>query len=174
MKIGIFTALFGDKSLTETLDIVKAEGIQAVEFGAGAYPGAAHLEVEKLLTAVDRERADTAIGSRALDRSLVSVHQSAIRELSGQFFNLVMRAVVRLPFRDTQCGFKLFRRQAAQEIFSRVRIDGFGFDVEALFIARKRGFKTVEVPVRWANVEGTKIGLANGMNAFIDFVDNQT
>ena len=111
-------------------------------------------ELEKLLAAVDRECADAAIGSRALDRSLVSVHQSAFREFSGRFFNLLMRLVVRLPFLDTQCGFKVFRREAAREIFSRVRIDGFGFDVEALFIARKRGFKTVEVPVRWANVEG--------------------
>jgi dolichyl-phosphate beta-glucosyltransferase len=127
-------------------------------------------EVEKLLAAVDRERADAAIGSRALDRSLVTVHQSALREFSGRFFNVVMRVVAGLPFRDTQCGFKLFRRGAAQDIFSRVRIDGFGFDVEALFIARKRGFKTVEVPVRWANVEGTKVSLANGLNAFADLV----
>ena len=125
-------------------------------------------EVEKLLSAVDLHDADAAIGSRALDRSLVSVHQSAMREFSGRFFNLVMRVVARLPFLDTQCGFKLFRRQAAQAIFSRVRIDGFGFDVEALFIARKRGFKTMEVPVRWANVEGTKVSLANGLNAFAD------
>ena len=127
-------------------------------------------EVEKLLAAVERERADAAIGSRALDRSLVTVHQSAMREFSGRFFNLVMRLVARLPFRDTQCGFKLFRREAAQQVFSRVRIDGFGFDVEALFIARKRGIKSLEVPVRWANVEGTKVSLANGLNAFADLV----
>ena len=125
-------------------------------------------EVEKLLAAVDRHHADVAIGSRALDRSLVSVHQSAMREFSGRFFNLVMRGVTRLPLRDTQCGFKLFRREAAQEIFSRLQIDGFGFDVEALYIARKLGFKTIEVPVRWANVEGTKVSLANGLNAFAD------
>ena len=125
-------------------------------------------EVEKLLAAVDRHHADVAIGSRALDRSLVSVHQSAMRELSGRFFNVVMRIATRLPFHDTQCGFKLFRREAAQEVFSRVQIDGFGFDVEALYIASKRGFKTVEVPVRWANVEGTKVSLANGLNAFAD------
>ena len=125
-------------------------------------------EVEKLLAAVDSEGADAAIGSRALDRSLVSVHQSALREFSGRFFNLVMRVVTGLPFLDTQCGFKLFRREAAQEIFSRVRIDGFGFDVEALFIARKRGFKTVEVPVRWNDVAGSKVGTLSGLSAFLD------
>ena len=125
-------------------------------------------EVEKLLVAVERDGADVAIGSRALDRSLVSVHQSMMREFSGRFFNLVMRAVARLPFHDTQCGFKLFRREAAQAVFSRVQIDGFGFDVEALFIARKRGFKTIEVPVRWADVEGTKVSMASGLNAFAD------
>ena len=125
-------------------------------------------EVEKLLAAVDRHHADVAIGSRALDRSLVSVHQSAMRELSGRFFNVVMRIATRLPFHDTQCGFKLFRREAAQEVFSRVQIDGLAFDVEALFIARKRGYKTVDVPVRWADVEGTKVSLASGLKAFAD------
>ena len=125
-------------------------------------------EVEKLLAAVDRHHADVAIGSRALDRSLVSVHQSAMRELSGRFFNVVMRIATRLPFHDTQCGFKLFRREAAQEVFCRVQIDGLAFDVEALFIARKRGYKTVDVPVRWADVEGTKVSLASGLKAFAD------
>ncbi len=125
-------------------------------------------EVEKLLQCVEKTGADIAIGSRALDRSLVSKHQGAMREISGRFFNLVMRVVAGLPFHDTQCGFKLFRRGAAQDVFSRLQIDGFGFDVEALFIARKRGFKSIEVPVRWANVEGTKVSLFNGLTAFAD------
>ena len=125
-------------------------------------------EVEKLLAAVEREKADGAIGSRALDRGLVSVHQSAFREWSGRFFNLVMRVALRLPFADTQCGFKMLRRQAAHAVYQRVQIPGFGFDAEALFVARKLGYRVVEVPVRWANAEGTKVTMLNGLRAFSD------
>ena len=123
-------------------------------------------ELSRLLDAVKSKDAAVAIGSRAVDRTLVSVHQSAFREMSGRMFNLVMRAVTGLSFRDTQCGFKLFRRDAAQAIFSRQTIDGFGFDVEDLIIAKQLGFTAVEVGVRWANVEGTKVSLWNGVQSF--------
>ncbi len=111
-----------------------------------------------------------AIGSRALDPRLVEVHQSGFREKSGQFFNLVMRAVTGLPFRDTQCGFKLYSARAAREVFSRQRLDGFSFDVEDLFIARKLSLAAVEVPVRWRNVEGTKVSAWNGLKSFADLL----
>jgi glycosyltransferase involved in cell wall biosynthesis len=126
------------------------------------------VEVAKLTAAAEREKAAIAIGSRALDRSLVGVHQAALRELSGRVFNVVMRAATGLPFRDTQCGFKLYRRDAARAVFPRQRLDGFGFDVEDLMIARIHGFHTVEVPVRWDNVEGTKVSAFNGARAFWD------
>src|SRR5262249_6419024 len=74
-------------------------------------------EVEKLIEAAERHSARVAIGSRALDRSLVGVHQPAFREYAGRFFNLVMRVTTGLDFHDTQCGFKLFEKQAAREIF---------------------------------------------------------
>jgi len=127
-------------------------------------------EVDKLLAAVEREQAAAAIGSRALDRSLVGVHQAAIREWSGRLFNVIMRAATGLPFRDTQCGFKLFRSDAARVIFPRQKLDGFGFDVEDLLIARIHGFKVVEVPVRWDNVEGTKVSALTGARAFWDLL----
>lgn len=127
-------------------------------------------EVDKLIAAVDREQAAGAIGSRALDRSLVGVHQAAFREWSGRIFNVIMRATTGLPFRDTQCGFKLYRRDAVEVVFSRQLLDGFGFDVEDLLIARIHGFKVVEVPVRWDNVEGTKVGALAGARAFWDLV----
>jgi hypothetical protein len=76
--------------------------------------------------------------------------------------------VTGLPFQDTQCGFKLYQSSAAREIFARQRLEGFGFDVEDLYIAKLLGYRTVEVPVRWANVEGTKVGLASGVRAFAD------
>ncbi|MGD1094566.1 MAG: dolichyl-phosphate beta-glucosyltransferase [Bryobacteraceae bacterium] len=123
-------------------------------------------ELDKLFAAAQQAGADIAIGSRALDRSLVGVHQSAFREMSGRLFNVVMRVITGLPFRDTQCGFKLFRAQAAREIFSRQKIEGFSFDVEDLMIAKLLGYKAVEVPVVWNNVEGTKVSTLAGVSSF--------
>jgi dolichyl-phosphate beta-glucosyltransferase len=125
-------------------------------------------ELSRLTDAVRVQQAQVAIGSRAVDRSLVAVHQSPFREFSGRFFNVVMRLVTGLPFRDTQCGFKLFSREAAQAIFKRQQIEGFGFDVEDLMIARTLGLKAIEVGVRWANVEGTKVSLMAGLRSFSD------
>ncbi|MGA3201156.1 MAG: dolichyl-phosphate beta-glucosyltransferase [Bryobacteraceae bacterium] len=127
-------------------------------------------ELEKLVATARRENAVVAIGSRALDRKLVKVHQPLMREISGRAFNVVMRLVTGLPFRDTQCGFKLFRRDAAREIFPRQVEDGFSFDVEDLLIAQALGLRSIEVPVEWSNVEGTKVGLMQGIKSFADLV----
>ena len=127
-------------------------------------------ELPKLFAAARDNNSAVAIGSRALDRSLIGVHQSQWRELSGIFFNHVMRLITGLPFADTQCGFKLFRRDAARRIFPLQRLDGFSFDVEDLFVARILGIATCEVPVRWNNVEGTKVGLAHGIASFLDLL----
>jgi len=125
-------------------------------------------DLERLWTAAEREQAQVAFGSRAIDRSLVGVHQPRFREAMGRLFNLVMRLVTGLPFRDTQCGFKLFAASAAREIFGRQRLEGFGFDVEVLFIARRLGFRTLEVAVRWNDVAGTKVSMLRGMAAYLD------
>ncbi|MEK7751496.1 MAG: dolichyl-phosphate beta-glucosyltransferase [Acidobacteriota bacterium] len=125
-------------------------------------------ELDKLYAAAQARGAQAAIGSRALDRSLIQRHQPGLRETAGKFFNLVMRLTTGLPFRDTQCGFKLFQAPAAREIFRRQQLDGFGFDVEALFIARKLGLLAIEVPVRWSDVEGTKVSTLRGLDAFVD------
>ncbi len=115
-------------------------------------------EADKLLEAIEAGH-DVAIGSRGLRPELIEVHQSSLRESAGKTFNLLVRAITRLPFRDTQCGFKAFRREAARAIFRRQQIDGFGFDVEVLYLARKLGYRTVEVPVRWSHSEGTKVSM---------------
>jgi dolichyl-phosphate beta-glucosyltransferase len=78
--------------------------------------------------------------------------------------------VTGLPFRDTQCGFKLYRADAARQIFTRQKQEGFSFDVEDLLIAKRLGVRAVEVPVRWANVEGTKVRLSQGIMSFLDLV----
>jgi glycosyltransferase involved in cell wall biosynthesis len=131
-------------------------------------------ELEKLWSAAERARAQVAIGSRAVDRSLVGVHQPFLREMAGRAFNVMMRRVTGLPFRDTQCGFKLFEKHAAKEVFSRQQLDGFGFDVEVLYIAQRLAYKSIEVPVRWDNVEGTKVSLLMGGRAYMDLLKVRT
>ena len=125
-------------------------------------------DLEKLWAAAGREKAPVAIGSRSLDRSLIGTHQPFLRELGGRFFNIVMRLVTGLPFGDTQCGFKLFERSAAREIFSRQRLDGFGFDVEVLYIAQLLGYRVADVPVRWNDVPGTKVSMLKAIKSFED------
>jgi len=125
-------------------------------------------EPDRLWHAVEQEHAQAAIGSRALDRSLIGVHQPVFREAIGRFFNLVMRVITGLPFHDTQCGFKLFEGAGAREIFGRQTLDGFGFDVEVLYIAQHLGYRTLEVPVRWNDVAGTKVSMTRGLAAFLD------
>jgi glycosyltransferase involved in cell wall biosynthesis len=123
-------------------------------------------ELEKLWCAVEEGEDEVAIGSRALDRSLIGVHQPGYRETMGRFFNGVMRAATGLPIADTQCGFKLFRADVAHELFSRQQLERFGFDAEILYIAFKHGYSIAEIPVRWNHVDGSKVGMLNGLHAF--------
>jgi glycosyltransferase involved in cell wall biosynthesis len=101
--------------------------------------------------------ADIAIGSRWLERTRQSIRQPLYRQFFGRCFNVVTHAVMGLPYADTQCGFKAFTRAAAQTVFQLQTIERWGFDPEILFIARKRGFRVVEVPVSWAHDERTRI-----------------
>ncbi len=123
-------------------------------------------ELEKLWNAVGPGKDEIAIGSRALDRALIGVHQPGFREIMGRVFNTAVRAVTGLPIADTQCGFKLFRGDVAEEIFSRQTLERFGFDVEVLYIAFRRGYGIAEVPVRWNHADGSKVGMLNGLHAF--------
>jgi glycosyltransferase involved in cell wall biosynthesis len=123
-------------------------------------------DLETLWSAIVREEADIAIGSRALDRSLIGVHQPGMRENSGKVFNAAMRLLTGLKIADTQCGFKLFRGDVADQVFSRQLLERFGFDVEVLFIASRLGYRIAEVPVRWNHVEGSKVGMLTGLRAF--------
>jgi glycosyltransferase involved in cell wall biosynthesis len=125
-------------------------------------------DLERLAQAVAAGGVDVAIGSRALDRSLIGVHQPRFRETMGRIFNLAVRFTTGLSFADTQCGFKLFRREAAHKIFSRQLLERFGFDVEILYLAKKFGFRVKEVPVHWDHVEGTKVSMLAGADAFLD------
>lgn len=112
-------------------------------------------EAAKLLEAL--ASADVAIGSRALDRRLIQVHQSPARELAGIFFNRMVRLATGLPFEDTQCGFKAFRTDRTRIVFEQQRIEDFGFDPEILFLAQRHGLRIVEIPLLWAHDPRTKL-----------------
>jgi glycosyltransferase involved in cell wall biosynthesis len=120
-------------------------------------------EAERLLAAI-RDGADVAIGSRWMDRTRQTIHQPLYRRFFGRCFNGVTRTVMGLPFKDTQCGFKAFKRAAAQVIFRLQRIERWGFDPEILFIARKLGYTIREVPVTWGHDERSRMSyLKDGM-----------
>jgi dolichyl-phosphate beta-glucosyltransferase len=97
------------------------------------------------------------IASRRHPESVIALRQSWVRELIGRTFNTLVRLMIGLPYKDTQCGFKCFTRNAAKEIFSRTRINTFSFDVEALLIAGAMGHAIKEIPVRWTNGVGSKV-----------------
>jgi dolichyl-phosphate beta-glucosyltransferase len=115
-------------------------------------------ELPKLERACE-EGYEVSVGSRALSDSLIQGWRPWYRELSGKVFNKVVRLLAVPNIHDTQCGFKLFAKGSARKIFSVARLDGFGFDVEALFLARKLGYRIAEVGVLWANSPSTKVSV---------------
>jgi glycosyltransferase involved in cell wall biosynthesis len=124
-------------------------------------------EADKLIAAIRDGGWDGAIGSRGMDRSLIESHQSLMREAGGILFNGVVRLFTRLRFRDTQCGFKAFRRARARILFEQQRVDGFGFDPEILFLAKRHGLRIAEIGVRWAHDEGSKVKFAKDGMAMV-------
>lgn len=112
-------------------------------------------ELEKLERAMD-DGADVAIGSRAMQGSNITVHQHLFRETMGKTFNLMVRALAVRGIHDTQCGFKLFTRNAADVLFREGSVDRFAFDVEVLMLAEGR-FNVREVPIEWHHVEESKV-----------------
>jgi dolichyl-phosphate beta-glucosyltransferase len=114
-------------------------------------------ETPKLIEPIANGEVDIAFGSRALDRSLIGIHQPWRREQGGRVFNLLVRVATGLPFWDTQCGFKAFRLDVCRPILEAARLDGFAFDVELLFLAHRAGLRTREIPVRWNHAEGSKV-----------------
>jgi dolichyl-phosphate beta-glucosyltransferase len=137
------------------------DGVQAAEgdviFFADADDSTPITDAEKLLGAIDRGT-DIAIGSRWVDRDLQVQPQPWYRRLNGRTYNLLMRSILGLDYKDTQNGFKGFTRTAAKTIFSLQKIGGWGFDAEVLFLAKKFGFSVTEIPVEYTYyAEGSKI-----------------
>jgi glycosyltransferase involved in cell wall biosynthesis len=128
-------------------------------------------EADQLLAAMESSQADAVVGSRALRRELIGVHQSPFREWGGRFFNLLVRIFTGLSIHDTQCGFKLFRRQTTRRAFELQRVDRFGFDPEVLFLIERLGGKVIEVSVRWNHNPATKVHyLRDSLHMTLDLV----
>jgi len=116
-------------------------------------------EYEVVLAAMEQAGAEIGIGSRPLRKSHLLVHQPWYREWLGRGFNKAVRLLAVSGIADTQCGFKLFTAQAAQDVFSRCRLNGFAFDSETLYLARRLGYAIAEVPIRWSHKDGSKVSM---------------
>ncbi|HRI44133.1 MAG TPA: glycosyltransferase family 2 protein [Fimbriimonadaceae bacterium] len=127
-------------------------------------------EVEKLLPAIERG-IPIAIGSRPLKESRLEVRQPWFREMMGRAFNKAVQLFAVRGLQDTQCGFKVFRKDVAVDVFSRCKLDRYGFDFESLMIARDLGYEIAEIPIRWRHQEGSKVNLVrDGLRMLRDLV----
>jgi dolichyl-phosphate beta-glucosyltransferase len=127
-------------------------------------------ETPKLVDPIRSGEFDVTFGSRALDRSLIGVHQPWRREQGGRLFNLIVRAATGLPFWDTQCGFKAFRMNVCRPLIESIQIDRFGFDVELIYLAHLAGLRLSEIPVRWNNDAASKVSVVRDSFRMIDEV----
>ena len=125
-------------------------------------------EIERLENAI-AQGADIAIGSRAAFSRDTSVKTVWYRKFMGRSFNSIVNFLLLPGVMDTQCGFKMFKRHAAAEVFGKQKAERFSFDVELLFLARKAGFTVAEVPVNWTNIPGSKVNLVS--DSFAMFCD---
>jgi dolichyl-phosphate beta-glucosyltransferase len=116
-------------------------------------------ELPKLVKPIQNGDFDVTFGSRALDRNLIGVHQPWRREQGGKVFNFIVRTLTRLPFWDTQCGFKAFNMQKFRPLLGVMQIERFGFDVEFLYVANLHKLRLKEIPVRWDHDERTKVNV---------------
>ncbi|HKP70218.1 MAG TPA: dolichyl-phosphate beta-glucosyltransferase [Pyrinomonadaceae bacterium] len=116
-------------------------------------------EMSKLIDPIQNGDYDVTFGSRALDRTLIGTHQPWRREQGGKVMNLIIRTMSGLPFADTQCGFKAFNMAKYRPLLDVMTVDRFGFDVEFLYVAKHHGLRLAEIPVRWNNVEGSKVSV---------------
>ncbi len=114
-------------------------------------------DAPRLIEPIAAGEVDIAFGSRALDRRLIGHHQPWRREQGGRVFNFVVRVATGLPFWDTQCGFKAFRLDVCRPVFERAQTEGFGFDVELLYLAWRAKLRMREIPVHWNHFDGSKV-----------------
>jgi len=127
-------------------------------------------EASRLVEPIENGEFDLTFGSRALDRSLIGVHQPWRREQGGRIFNLIVRLATGLPFWDTQCGFKAFRMSVCRPLIEAAKIDRFGFDVELIYLAHLAQLRLREIPVRWDHNPGSKVEVMRDSFRMVDEV----
>jgi len=128
-------------------------------------------EVEKLFSALN-EKCDIVIGSRSIKGAQIKVHQPFYREYMGKFFNRLVKIFAFKGIIDTQCGFKLFNGTLARDIAAQMRVDGFAFDVEMLYLARRSGCRIEEVPIIWVNSPQSKVDpLRDSLKMLLDIIN---
>ena len=128
-------------------------------------------EFDVVFDAMKNQGTEIGIGSRPLRMSHLIVHQPPLREFLGRSFNKAVQLLAVAGISDTQCGFKLFSSRAAEDVFSVCKIDGFAFDVEALFVAQHLGYPISEVPIRWSHKDGSKVNMVrDGIKMLRDMV----
>lgn len=138
---------------------------EGMRHARGAIVGCFDADLSPGVDAVDRlhrillEGGDMVIASRAVPGSVIEIHPAWYRELAGRAFNLMLRKLSGVPFRDTQCGLKLWRAEVAAEIFRHQRLDGFAFDAELVVLAFRLGYEIREVPVNWSHSHGSKLSI---------------
>lgn len=125
-------------------------------------------ELERLMKAHE-QGADVAVASRALHDESCRVQGQLIKKIIGTVFNLIVKIIAIRGIEDTQCGFKLFSAEVADSVFPLQSINGFAFDVEILYICRKKGYRIIEVPVNWTDIYGTKVKIVR--DSFLMFKD---
>ncbi len=129
-------------------------------------------EIGRFLKIMLEEKADVLAGSRSMEGAKIKVKQPCLRRAIGRTFNGCVKWVTSLQISDTQCGFKAFRKDAAKEIFSRSKENGFTFDVEILLLARRLGLKTKEVPITWVNHPNSRIQpFKDGVSMFLQLLE---
>ena len=127
-------------------------------------------EIEKCLPFLEHDN-DIVIGSRGLVDSDIVIHQPWYREMMGKTFNVFVSLILMKGITDTQCGFKGFKKEAVKPIFDNCLIEGFSFDVEIIYLAKKNGFTIKEIPVRWINSELSKVSpLKHSIQMFADLI----
>lgn len=125
-------------------------------------------EMDRLLDAINKG-ADIAIGSRNLESEDIKVEKSFHRFVMGMIFTFIVKTIVGIDFKDTQCGFKLYKKETAHNLYSQLKTEGYAFDVEILARAKKKGYTTKELGVNWHDVAGSKVHLLyDSWQMFID------
>lgn len=124
-------------------------------------------EVDKLLKAIENG-ADIAIGSRGVKGANLTKNRPLVRQLGARAGDILIQVLLLPGIKDTQTGFKLFKRQTIQPIFTKQKMIGFSFDIEVIYLARKNNFKIAEVPIRWTHESHSTLKLVDFLKVLID------